>query len=139
MRTSIFLARFNKLDNIREFVGQAAVDAGLDEKQVYAVQLSADEACTNVIEHAYGGECDDQIEVTCNITDAGLTIIVKDHGQVFDPGSVPEPDLGSDLSKRGIGGLGLYLIRNMMDRVEYESSTDYGNVLTMVKYRQTAK
>ncbi|MBN1304064.1 MAG: ATP-binding protein [Anaerolineales bacterium] len=136
MRTSIFSARFVNLDSIRDFVGQAAVDAGLDERQVYAVQLSTDEACTNVIEHAYGGECDDPIEVTCNVHYGGLTVIIRDHGRVFDPGSVPEPDLKAGLAERGIGGLGVYLIRKMMDKIEFESSPQNGNVLTMVKYRQ---
>jgi serine/threonine-protein kinase RsbW len=138
MRTAIFLARFVYLDDMREFVGQAAADTGLDEKQVYAVQLAVDEACTNIIEHAYGGECDDEIEITCNVQDEGLTVIIRDHGQTFDPTIVPEPNLKASLAERGIGGLGLYLIRKMMDDVRFESSPDSGNVLTMLKCKQEA-
>jgi serine/threonine-protein kinase RsbW len=135
MRTEIFPAAFEQLDEIREFVGAAALDAGMDNKEIYAVQLATDEACTNVIEHAYGGEMHGQIEITCHVQDRTLTVIIHDHGKSFDPNQVPEPNLNADLSKRRIGGLGIYLMRKLMDEVTYEASTETGNTLTLLKHK----
>ena len=134
MRISIFPASFDQLDVIREFAGQAAGDIGMDETEVCAVQMAVDEACSNIIEHAYreqGGE----IEVTCDCRDDVLTITLRDHGEPFDPSSVPEPDLTCDLDERKVGGLGVYLMRQLMDEVKYEQHSDTGNVLVLVKRR----
>jgi len=133
MRTAIFQANFANLDKIRGFVGRAAGDAGMDEREVYAVQLATDEACTNIIVHAYGGKNNGQIEITCNIQEQGLTIILHDHGRSFEPAKVREPNLNARLEKRDIGGLGWYLICTLMDEVKFESSPESGNVLTLVK------
>jgi len=133
MRTEIFLANCNQLNDMREFVRQAAFDAGLDAKQIYAVQLATDEACTNIIEHAYEGRENEQIEITCNVQDDGLIIILRDHGKSFDPDAVGEPNLTADLSNRQLGGLGVYMIRRLMDEIHFESSPESGNILTMLK------
>ncbi len=138
MRTAIFPARFDQLDAIRSFAAQAARDAGMDDSQIYAVELAMDEACTNIIEHAYKGKDGEDIECTCDTDKATLTIVIRDHGKPFDPSSVSEPDLESDLETRQIGGLGIYLIKNLMDEVKFEPMGESGNVLTMVK-RHKAK
>ncbi len=68
-----------------------------------------------------------------------LTIILRDHGDSFDPASVPEPDLTCDLEDRRVGGLGVYLIRQLMDEVSYERPSGAGNVLVLVKRRRGVK
>ncbi len=133
MRTEIFPADFSNLERIREFVAQAAVDAGLDDKEVYAVQLAVDEAATNVIEHAYRDIPGGQVEITCSQRTDGLAIILHDYGRPFDPKQVRKPNLSAQLSKRNIGGLGLYMIHNLMDDVDYQSQPETGNVLTLFK------
>ena len=133
MRTEIFLANCNQLNDMREFVRQAASDAGLDAKQIYAVQLATDEACSNIIEHAYEGRVNEQIEITCNVQDDGLIIILHDHGKTFNPDAVGEPNLTTNLSNRHLGGLGVYMIRRLMDEIHFESSPESGNILTMLK------
>jgi serine phosphatase RsbU (regulator of sigma subunit)/putative methionine-R-sulfoxide reductase with GAF domain/anti-sigma regulatory factor (Ser/Thr protein kinase) len=134
MRTAIFPAKFDQLDAIREFVARAARDAGMDDSTVYAVELSADEACTNVIEHAYEGTDGGEIECTCDTNDKNLTIIIHDHGKTFDPSSIPFPDLDADLESRPVGGLGVFLMKQLMDEVRFEPLGEAGNVLTMVKH-----
>jgi anti-sigma regulatory factor (Ser/Thr protein kinase) len=133
MRTAIFQAKYENLDAIREYVAQAAQDAGFDEAGVYAVQLSADEACSNIIEHAYKANDDGEIECTCSQDGKNLVIIFRDHGCCFDPASVPEPVLTGTLNERQIGGLGIYLIRHLMDEVHYETLGEAGNILTLKK------
>lgn len=132
-KTATFPARFDSLAAIGEFVTRAADAAGLDARAVYAVQLAVDEACSNIIEHAYGGEGRGDIECTYIINSHGLTVILRDYGCPFDPTSVPEPDLCASLEDRQAGGLGLYCIRQLMDQVCFEFTSDSGNVLTMVK------
>jgi serine/threonine-protein kinase RsbW len=139
MRTAIFSAKCENLDGMREFVGQAAQDAGMDKRQTYAVQLAVDEACSNIIEHAYTGKEGEEIEITCAAVDDILTIFIRDHGRPFDPASVHFPDLDADLKKRHVGGLGVYLMRQLMDEVHFETLGEAGNVLTMVKRRKGAK
>jgi serine/threonine-protein kinase RsbW len=100
--------------------------------------MAVDEACANIIGHAYGEEGLGDIEVSYRIDGNGLTLSLRDFGRPFDPTGVPQPDLDSPLEARSAGGLGLYLMRKLMDRVEFESSPDAGNVLTLVKLRESA-
>jgi len=136
MRTAIFQASYKYLEDMRQFAAQAAKDAGMDDAEVYAVKLAVDEACTNIIEHAYGVENEGEIECTCDAEDDRLTFILRDHGKPFDPSSVTEPDLSSGLEKRPLGGLGVYLMRQLMDEVRFESRGEAGNLLTMVKHKR---
>jgi len=133
MRTEIFLAKFEYLDEMREFAGQAARDAGLNDEQVYAVKLAVDEACTNIIEHAYGHENGGDIECTCMADHTCIKIMLRDHGRPFDPTLVPNPDLTLQLENRPIGGLGVFLMKTLMDEIHYEALGESGNLLTMVK------
>jgi len=135
-QTLTFPGRFDSLAAISEFVVRAAEAAGLDAHAIYAVQMAVDEACSNIIEHAYGGEGHGTIECTCRIKDDELTVTLRDHGRPFDPTSVPEPDLHASLEERSGGGLGLYFMRQLMDEVHFEFTPDPGNVLTMVKRKE---
>jgi serine/threonine-protein kinase RsbW len=135
-QTVTFPGRFDSLAGISEFVAGAAEAASLDERAVYAVQLAVDEACSNIIEHAYGGEGRGDIEVSCHINNDRLTVILRDFGTPFDPSGVPLPDLHASLKDRDLGGLGLYFIGQLMDEVHFEFTSDSGNVLTMVKRKQ---
>ena len=134
MRTAIFQAKYKNLDSIREYVARAAKDAGFDEAGIYAIQLAADEASSNIIEHAYKTEDEGEIECTCGLEGNNLVLVFRDHGVSYDPDSVPEPNLTGKLNKRQIGGLGLHLIRHLMDEVHYESFDEAGNVLTLKKH-----
>ena len=103
--------------------------------------MAVDEGFTNIIEHAYGGECQEGIECSCQTNDEGLTITLIDCGRPFNPLEVPEPDLESDLDDRMIGGLGLFFIRQLMDEVSFKflpKSEGEGecNVLTMIKRKK---
>lgn len=133
MRTVQFPAKFEFLDEIREFVGQIARENGFGDKDVYNIQLATDEAASNVIEHAYVGRTDGVLDLSCGMNKQGLVITLVDHGAPFDPSEVPLPDLQADMSDRKIGGLGIFLMRKLMDEVHYQSNADTSNALTMLK------
>jgi serine/threonine-protein kinase RsbW len=135
MATERFPGRFESLAGIRKFVSEAAEEAGFDDKEVYAVELAVDEACANIIEHAYGGEGKGEIICICNDVNNGLEIILKDEGEQFDPSGVSPPDFSIEIEKLKPRGAGLFLIRHMMDDVDFKFSEDSGNELRMVKRR----
>lgn len=117
---------------ITQFVAEAARAALLDEDSVFHCQMAVDEACTNVIEHAYGENNPGNIEVTCVVEPGRCTIRLVDQGIPFDPTSVPSPQPTADLDTIRPGGIGLHLMRQLMDEVRFEF-TGEGNTLTMVK------
>ena len=131
-----FPGTFESLAAIGEFISRAAESAGLDACAVYAVQVAVDEACTNIIEHGYGGEGHGEVECTCRIESDGLTVVLRDDGSPFDPGCVTRPDLDAKIEDRNNSGLGVYLMHRLMDEVQFECSPDSRNVLTMVKRKE---
>ncbi|SRR6266498_5946173 len=136
MKTIQFAAKFEYLDEIREFVGDIARAGGFSEKDIYNIQLATDEAASNIIEHAYENKSGGVLELSCGMQRDMITIILIDHGESFDPNEVPMPDLKADLSDRKIGGLGIFLMRKLMDEVHYEPGPNQGNVLTMTKRKR---
>jgi serine/threonine-protein kinase RsbW len=135
MPKTTFPARFEFLDEIREFVAQVAYEGGFTEREIYSLQLAADEAASNIIEHAYGGDSGADLDIACDVQGEMIIITMHDTGAPFDPSKVKQPNLKADLSDRQIGGLGVYLMRKLMDEVHYESNARTGNLLTMIKRR----
>ncbi len=117
---------------ITQFVADAARDANLDEDAVFHCQMSVDEACTNVIEHAYGEDPGGNFEVSCGIEPGKCVIEIVDQGKPFDPLSVPPPKASQSLDDIRPGGVGIHLMRQLMDSIQFEY-TNRGNTLTMVK------
>ena len=128
-------ADYAQLASVRDFVGQTGRDLDLDEQTIYQLQLAVDEACTNIVRHAYDGDSG-QIELEIEATGDGVQVRLRDWGEPFDPQLVPEPDVTAPLEQRPLGGLGLFLIRQMMDEVRFEFDPEQGNRLTMTKRTQ---
>ena len=131
MHTAKFPARFDSLESIGELTAQAAIEAGFDDNAVYEVQLAVDEAATNIIKYAYG-EKEGPLRLIMELHGKVLMITLVSWGKPFDPTAVSAPDLTAGLEERRIGGLGMYLIRKMMDEVSY-SFDPTGNRLIMKK------
>ena len=130
---------FENLAKIGHFIEQAATQAGLDDRGTYAIQMAVDEACTNIIEHAYGGEGKGQIRLTCAVKKSGLQVIIYDQGAAFDPAQVPELNIHAPLEERPEGGMGLFFIRKLVDRVEFKFGTSHGNQLILFKRRGSTR
>lgn len=132
-----------RLERIRDacaFVVSGAEQAGFSIDELFRIELACDEACTNIIEHAYGGENIGDIRIIWRIDDRSFTITMIDDGRPFDPDEVPPPAVPEDpddLNGLKIGGLGIYFMRNLMDEVQFSRDDHRGNTLVMVKYRFT--
>ncbi len=124
--------RYESIPAVVAFVAKAAEAAGLDGDATFHCSMAVDEACTNIIEHAYGGQDGGVIEITCTIEPGVCTIRIVDYGQPFDPAAVPMPQAGQSLDQIRPGGIGLHLMRKMMDQVEFQF-TEGRNILTMIK------
>jgi serine/threonine-protein kinase RsbW len=127
--------QFDRLTEIAAFVTQAARTCGLNDDDVFHVEMAVDEACSNIIEHAYADQAG-EIEVACRCSSAGqFEVVLRDSGLPFDPEEVPAPSVGGplDLDNLSEGGLGLYFMRKLMDEVRFESTPGQGNTLTMLK------
>jgi serine/threonine-protein kinase RsbW len=136
MKTVQFAAKFENLDEIREFVGDIARQGGFSDKDVYNIQLATDEAASNIIEHAYQNMPDKVLDLSCGMRGDVITVTLTDYGDSFDPSEVPVPDLKADLSDRKIGGLGIFLMRKLMDEIDYRPGPNKSNVLTMIKHKR---
>ena len=126
-------SRLERLSEIADFIELASRESGLNDNQIYDVQMAVDEACTNVIEHAYRGRRDGTIDIACEKRDREFVVTIQDYGERFDPKKVARPRTRDPLSKRNIGGLGIFFMHKMMDKVKFDFSSGRGNRLTMVK------
>jgi serine/threonine-protein kinase RsbW len=127
----------SKTDNlleVREFVLRAARDFGFAEEEASKIVLAVDEACTNVIKHAYQYAPDRKIEIIIQPDRDRMQITVVDDGKAFNPSITKLPDLKQHLSHYRRGGLGIYLMRTLMDKVEYNYSPGKKNRVRLTKY-----
>ncbi len=83
--------------------------------------LAVDEACTNIIKHAYKSFPEGEIVIHLKFDHKKLTVEIKDYGKAFEPELIPPPDLQKYYRQRRIGGLGMYLMKTLMDEVKYVS------------------
>lgn len=119
------------LVEIRDFVQDAGEKLLIPQKTLAQTKLAVDEACTNVVRHGYKGE-PGFIEIAITGNGRDFSIAIHDTGRGFDIRNVKSPDLKMYVETRKRGGLGVFLMNQLMDEVRYRSSSD-GNVLTMTK------
>ncbi len=120
---------------VRSALAQLAEMEAFTSEDVYKVTLALDEALANVIRHGYSGMKDQPIHIKLEGLDGsdgrrGIQIIVRDHGRQVDPTTIR----GRDLNDVRPGGLGVHIMRTIMDSVEYSCPADGGMLLRMVKY-----
>ncbi len=136
--TLVISATLENLEALMAHGRDAAAACGMDTKAIAQVELALEEVLVNVINYAYASDqgsnkASDTIELDCACDNNALTITVADQGPAFDPLDRPDPDTTLSVDDRGIGGLGIFLTKQMMDDVSYERSQDK-NVLTLVKH-----
>jgi len=125
-------AKVKNLAEIRCFVQETASALGLDPVMIPNVVLAVDEAVSNIIAHGYRGQ-EGPVEIEVSREGNALVIRVRDEAPPFDCTIVPSPDVTLPLEQRIPGGLGIYLIRQIMDEMTHCVTPQGGNELTLVK------
>lgn len=118
---------------VRDVVARLGQCVGFAEETRFQLQLAVDEALTNVIRHAYGDRHDQPIDLTLEPVESprhGLQIVVRDFGRAVDPATIKSRDL-DDFRP---GGLGVHIIRSLMDEVEYTAVPEGGMRLRLLKF-----
>jgi serine/threonine-protein kinase RsbW len=124
----------DNLSEIREFMKSTAKQCGFSDDVIGKIILAVDEACTNIIKHAYKYSPDGFIKITIKFADYKFEISITDEGIHFNPNSIPEPDIKEYYKQKKVGGLGVYLIKKLMDEVEYYTLTGNKNQVVLTKY-----
>ena len=124
-------AVLSDLPRIVEFVVKWLASQGLD-KYSFPLETAVDEASTNVIKYAYNGQ-GGFFQISCELQGNEIVVTIRDRGKQFDPNSIPLPDVDADLENRRVGGLGIYMMKKMMDEVSYDFDLKEGNRLEMRK------
>ena len=117
----IVQSRTENLSTIRDFVSNKASETGISNDEVENIMLAVDEACTNIIKHAYKSYPDGEIIIKIEQNPDKLLITIVDYGNSFDPLIVPDPDLPKYYKDGRVGGLGMYLMKSLMDDIKYKS------------------
>ncbi len=118
---------------IRDFVSSIGSQVGFDENEAARLALAVDEACANVIEHAYGAEDTHAVTVRVIVDQEMITFEIVDTGRGFDPSQSQSLPVEELIRQRRSGGLGLRLIKTIMDDVQYRIIPGEKNELRMVK------
>jgi serine/threonine-protein kinase RsbW len=121
-----------ELGVVSERLAAFGASHGIDEEVVLQVNLALEELITNIVMHAEAGQgCD--IHLRLSLEKGALTAVLSDNGAAFDPLTMPAPDIAASLEERDVGGLGIHLVRSLIDRVEYRR--DGGrNQTTLIKH-----
>lgn len=121
-----------QIPQLADFIETIASEANLDQGLAMSLNLALEEAVTNVIEYAYPEGSDGLVDIEAVIREGQLDFIISDSGKPFDPTAKPEVDITAGVEERPIGGLGIHLVRHIMDSVSYKRE-DGKNYLTMIK------
>jgi len=111
--------RSTNLKIIRDFIMDVSDKAGFENQACCDIALAVDEGCTNVIKHAYRGGDDKEITVNVQYDTEKITIVISDTGRGFDPNTYENLDLEKYLKKLKKGGLGIHIMKNTMDEIDF--------------------
>ena len=128
-------AKIENLKRLIQFVLDCAKSQGFTKKRIQEIELATEEALVNIFNYAYPDKHNGEVEVRCKLDDnIRFTLQILDNGIPFDIQSISKPDLTENISERKIGGLGILLIRNMVDEVQYRRDGE-SNILTLIIHK----
>jgi sigma-B regulation protein RsbU (phosphoserine phosphatase) len=124
--------KVSEITKLNAFVKSATTALNMETGLANQIKLAVEEAVTNIIDYAYQNGTEGNISVTIEADESRIRFIITDSGAEFDPTSVSKADTTLSVEERPIGGLGVFLVRNLMDSINYER-VDGKNVLRMEK------
>ena len=132
-RTLTVTSGTENLSKVRTFVTQAMRDGSVKKEDENPIILAVDEAVSNIIEHAFEYTIEGTIRIEVTVDPKRCQITIHDSGKEFDPLSIEPLDLEAHIQKGRKRGLGVFLMRQIMDEVKYHYKAGVENVLTLVK------
>lgn len=130
--TTVLVNERPEIQRLGEIAERFGADNGLSDDDVMSINLVLDELVTNIMDYGYDDAGRHEIRVTMAMEHGTLTIEIEDDARAFDPLAAPPPDLDLPLEERPIGGLGIHIVRSVMNTVEYQRREGH-NILTMRK------
>jgi sigma-B regulation protein RsbU (phosphoserine phosphatase) len=127
------MAKMDTLDELRDFVESAAQFSGLQEDEVFAFKLAADELCANIIQYGFEDGQPGLLSLFFNAEGDKAKLIIRDDGKFFSPDQAQSPDLEADWDERQMGGLGIYFVKELMDDVTYNRTEEGVNQFILEK------
>jgi sigma-B regulation protein RsbU (phosphoserine phosphatase) len=125
--------RLTEIEKVIQRFNAFSDEQGLDVKIRREIKMVFDEMLNNIISYAFRQDKEHEIEIKIELTTNRLTMIISDDGVPFNPFGIKAPDIDLPLDQRKIGGLGLHLVRNVMDEVSYQRKIEK-NVVTLTKF-----
>lgn len=122
------------LAKVRRFVETYAAEARFSEREISALKIAVDEACANVIKHAYNGESNHTLDIDIIVRPDKFTVRIRDRGKAFDTSTYSRPELADLAQQRRAGGLGVHIMQKVMDEVTYKTRGK-SNECCLIKYR----
>lgn len=126
-------AKLENLEELRCFVESAASDFGFNDDDSFALKLSTEEICTNIIKYGYENQNEGVIHISLTYNGHKAILKISDYGKHFPPDEADIPDINASMEERKTGGLGLYFVKEFMDNVKYTKGDDNCNLLILEK------
>ena len=126
----------SQVPKLKAFMDNVCEVMGFDDATTLQMNLAIEEAVVNVIDYAYPEGTTGTVNIEAQANDVRLKFVISDYGKFFDPTNVPSVDTTLSLEERSIGGLGIFMVRQLMDSVNYERIGGF-NVLTLRKKLST--
>ena len=133
IRELVIKNEITEVERLYDFVMSFCQALSITNKSAKNICLAVEEAVVNVINYAYPHGTQGSISIMMESRQDVLKVVIKDRGKPFDPTKVAEADVSSDAEHRIIGGLGIFLIKRMMDKMDYERTPDGYNLLRLEK------
>ena len=127
------------LQLIRDFIIKIADQAGFNNENQEKIALAVDEACANVIKHAHKFDSRRLIDISIQTDSQKMKITITDKGAGFEINEIKDPDIKKYVKEARHGGLGIYLIKTLMDDVQYEFNPGVKNQVQLTKYKEGFK
>lgn len=127
-------ASTRNLSEVRDFVSEHAQAEGFSPGKVADLCLAVDEAYTNIIKHAYKNDSTQLVKIDLEFSNNEICVVLTDSGESFDESKYEMPDIKKQIKDKKRGGMGVYLIHKLMDKVDY-NTTDDENEIRMYKQR----
>lgn len=120
------------IPQLKDFVDTVTKEAGMEEMETMTLNLAIEEAVVNVMNYAYPKDTKGTVDIETTLNDGCITFVISDSGMAFDPTAKEDPDTTLKAEERPIGGLGIFLVKQLTDAVGYERRNDK-NILTVKK------